>query len=354
MVMYYINAEPGRNRVVGYIDLDISLLRGISSEPKYEMNVFFNLTGSVDVMRSSNGGHEVIGTSHDLALLNVTCELTFETNGSIQQQIMQLRPTQDARLYLNGNTVFCAQINPNDAEHLNTWRKGNTVLIRWRIFGHVAIIDSDRLKQFPVFWLDVSNHNDNRNALPSLDTNAFTSKIINPLKLSNTFIEEFPIEIPETIRKATGLPPGISGLRNDLYSLIEHLSSAVEVLRNAKTGYDYRHVMDEVKSALDSLRNYKNKSDLGKELLVETSIIGNIDPSGGDFAAAEVIVNFSNILDNTYWIASKPAHTKLQKKPQKRFSMDPDRADALLVLTIALASSKYLLQRIEHYITTVL
>jgi hypothetical protein len=120
MVMYYINAEPRGNRVVKYFDLNISSLRGIiSSEPKYDLNVLFNLTGSVDVMRSSNIGHKAIGTSHDLALLNVTCELTFETNSSTQQQIMQLRPTQDARLYVNCNTMFSAQINPKDAEHLN-------------------------------------------------------------------------------------------------------------------------------------------------------------------------------------------------------------------------------------------
>jgi hypothetical protein len=67
MVMYYINAEPRGNRVVKYFDLNISSLRGIiSSEPKFDLNVLFNLTGSVDVMRSSNIGHEAIGTSHDL------------------------------------------------------------------------------------------------------------------------------------------------------------------------------------------------------------------------------------------------------------------------------------------------
>ena len=261
---------------------------------------------------------------------------------------MQLRPTQDARLYVNGNTMFSAQINPKDAEHLNTWRKGNTVLIRWGIFGHVAIIDSD---QFPISWLDISNHNDNRNVLPSLDSNAFISKILKPLKLSNTLIEEFPLEIPDIIRKATGLPSGIAGLQNDLYSLVEHLSNAVEVLRNTKIGYDYRHIMDEVKSSLDSIRNYNNKKDLGKELLVETGIIVNINPPAGDLASEDVMDKFFRIMDNAYWIASKPAHTKL-KGSSLRFGMNPDRTDAILVLTVALAYAKFLLQRIDHYMAT--
>ncbi|MFL6495389.1 MAG: hypothetical protein ACJ703_03070, partial [Nitrososphaera sp.] len=131
----------------------------------------------------------------------------------------------------------------------------------------------------------------------------------------------------------------------------EHLTRAVEVLRDAKTGFEYRHVMDEVKSALDAIRNYSNRKDLGRELLVDTGIIGNVDPQGGDNAAADVIDRFLKIMDNAYWIASKPAHTKL--KSGQRFSMDPDRTDAILILTVALATSKFLLERIEHYINTV-
>jgi hypothetical protein len=351
MVMYSINAEPNRNRVIRYFDLDVSSLRGISSQPIYELNVYFNLTGSVDAMRSDTSGYNTFGTSQDLALLNVTCELFFETEDNSQQQLIRMKPTQDARLYVNGNTIFSTQINPTDAEYLNTWRKGNTILISWRIFGHVAIIDSSQLQQFPIFWLDVSNKNDNRNVLPSLDSNAFESKILKPLKLSNTFVEEFPLEIPDVVKNATGLPSGIAGLQSDLYPLVDHLNSAVDVLRDAKAGYDYRHVMVEVKSSLDSIRNYHNKKDLGKELLVETSIIGNVDPLAGDLASEDVIDRFLKIMDNVYWIASKPAHTKLKGK-SSRFSMNPDRTDAVFVLTVALASSKFLLQRIEHYIAT--
>jgi hypothetical protein len=179
--------------------------------------------------------------------------------------------------------------------------------------------------------------------LTSLDSNAFISKILKPLKLSNTLIEEFPLEIPDIIRKATGLPSGIAGLQNDLYSLVEHLSNAVEVLRNTKIGYDYRHIMDEVKSSLDSIRNYNNKKDLGKELLVETGIIVNINPPAGDLASEDVMDKFFRIMDNAYWIASKPAHTKL-KGSSLRFGMNPDRTDAILVLTVALASAEFPLQ----------
>ncbi len=34
--------------------------------------------------------------------------------------------------------------------------------------------------------------------------------------------------------------------------------------------------------------------------------------------------------------------------------MNPDRTDAAFILTTGLAASKFLLERIEHYITTIL
>ena len=140
---------------------------------------------------------------------------------------------------------------------------------------------------------------------------------------------------------------------NDLYTLVEHLNIAVDDLRNARSGPDYRHVMDEVKSSLDTIRRYQNKKDLGRELLVETSIICNIDPAAGDNAAENVITRLLNILEEVYQIASNPAHTTLRGKIPSRFSMNPDRTDAIFVLTTALAASKFLIERIETYIKTV-
>lgn len=85
------------------------------------------------------------------------------------------------------------------------------------------------------------------------------------------------LEIPAKIKNTSGLPKAISSLMTDFLILAEHLNNAVQILRNAKSGLEYRYVMDEVKSALEPIYQYKNKKDLGKELLVETSIIGNID-----------------------------------------------------------------------------
>jgi hypothetical protein len=347
MAKYYVNFEPSQERVIRYEDLSVCTYHGIAPQVKHELYVAFRLTKSVEIREASSG--RVLAKSQQLALLNAVCELTFEADG--EQKRIEMRPTNDSRLYVGGNSLFSCPIDAKDGEFLNSWRKGRTVLIKWKIRGHAAVIDS---ADFPtVVWVDYGNWIDSRNALPSLDSDAFAAKIMKKLNLSNTLIEQFPLEIPAKISNASGLPVGISSLMIDVRLLAEHLNNAVQILRNAKSSLDYRHVMDEVKSALEPISKYKNRQDLGKELLVETSIIGNLDANAGDTAAKEVICNFMRIMENAYWIASKPAHAKLQKSGD-RFSMHPDRSEALLVLVVGLAAFRFLLERIGCYVETVL
>jgi len=66
-----------------------------------------------------------------------------------------------------------------------------------------------------------------------------------------------------------------------------------------------------------------------------------IDTNAGDIASEEVICG---IIDNAYWITGKPAHTKLKKSGGK-FSMCPDRSEALPVLVVGLAAFRFLLRK---------
>ena len=130
------------------------------------------------------------------------------------------------------------------------------------------------------------------------------------------------------------------------------LKSAISVSRNPRSATDYRQVMDQVKTSLDSIRSYLplHKEDLGREIFIDTGTIVNIDKPGGDKAAEDIIEKIGNILENVYQLASKPAHTKTKPKSgqsQLRFSMHPDSNDSEFVLILALESAKYLIQKIE-------
>jgi hypothetical protein len=50
MAKYFLNSEPNQRRIK-YFDLDVSTTRGITPEPKYQLDVCFNLTGSVEIVK---------------------------------------------------------------------------------------------------------------------------------------------------------------------------------------------------------------------------------------------------------------------------------------------------------------
>jgi hypothetical protein len=152
MVSYFIDSEPNSMRVIQYDDLNVYPLETeLSAEPKYQLYVYFRLTGFVEI-KSDASGYPVIRNSHDLALLNVTCELTFQIENTTQQKRIILTPTDNARLHISGRSVFTATIDPRDGEYLNAWRKGRTLLMKWKITGYVVAIDSDQY--FPILWMD--------------------------------------------------------------------------------------------------------------------------------------------------------------------------------------------------------
>lgn len=78
---------------------------------------------------------------------------------------------------------------------------------------------------------------------------------------------------------------------------------------------------------------------------------GTSNSDKAEKAAEDVIEKFWNILENVYQISSKPAHTKPKPgQPQLSFNISPESSDAEFVLTLGLASAKYMLDKIEAYI----
>jgi hypothetical protein len=199
---------------------------------------------STSIFEQPNGKPETIGRTSDLVLLEVTCEITFMLQESQRSKTILLRPFDDSRLYISGNTFFHCPIHSQDIEQLNSWRNGETILLKWNLRGFAAVADSNPPN--PIVWLYGSNMTQSLNLLPSMDSNRFYSKIMVPVGFSHTFFEDFSLEIPQSIRTAAPLPTGISGLMHDLQGLVEHLRSAVETLRESKKIEDFRHVMDEV------------------------------------------------------------------------------------------------------------
>jgi hypothetical protein len=118
--------------------------------------------------------------------------------------------------------------------------------------------------------------------------------------------------------------------------------------------------MDNVKQSLDKIRKYhKNESSLksfGDILLIKLGTLYGMDNENGEKTAAlEYMKDFFGILENLYQISSKARHTMTRgdkntgEKP-KRFGMNPDRDEAVLVTELGLSAAKYLISKLDLYI----
>jgi hypothetical protein len=108
MAKYYVNFEPNEERVIRYEDLRVTTYQGIASQTKHQLDAIFTLTKPLEIREAGN----VLAESEELALLNAVCELTFEVDG--QQKHVEMRPTNDSRLYVGGNSLFSCPINAKD------------------------------------------------------------------------------------------------------------------------------------------------------------------------------------------------------------------------------------------------
>lgn len=295
----------------------------------------------------------VITEAGALIIIDATCRLLLETTDNRHIITLNLYMQDDRRMYSYGYYFFSTYINPNDAEKLTHIINGETVRIGWRINGYAYAINPDRT--FPIMPFDVSNSRDDKNRWPQISPDEFTGKIMNRLGLTEEFVIGFPLIVPTSLTSHSNLPPGINAVLTDLGTLVSNLNNAVNVLRNPRSTNDYRQVMDQVKTSVESLRSYannlSNKKNLAKEIFLDTGVLTDIDPSGATQAAEEVIERFCGILEHVYQIASKPAHTKPRKgQPQKKFRYIPESSDAEYVLTLGLGSAKYIMTKIQAYI----
>ena len=346
----WIDFGVGNQRVLDFDGYEIVKTNDLPSRPAFQLGIRFKMNGNVAI--KSNGN--TLAESGTLIVIDAKCKLTLKSTSGRHIMDINLYNQDNRRMYINGYYFFSTFITQNDVESLTHILDGETMIVFWNVAG-----DASAIKQgtyFPIMPFDVSNSLDSENKWPKISYSEFSSNILHRIGLAEKYISEFPLQLPSSIATSGSLPSGICGLLTDLRTLVNSLKSAINTLRNPRSTTDYRQVMDQVKTSVDSIRSYLpgHKQDLGREIFIDTGIIVNIDTPGGDRAAEDIIERIGNILENVYQIASKPAHTKTRPKSgqaQLRFSMNPDSSDSEFVLTLALASAKYLIQKIEVVIS---
>ena len=202
-----------------------------------------------------------------------------------------------------------------------------------RIDGFASIFNP----QYPIMPFAVTNLTEDKNRWPQITLDQFSNNVMRRLGLSEEFIIDFPLKLPPSLLTHPNLPSGIKGILTDLNTLVSSLNNAVNILRNSRTTNDYRQVMDQVKTSVETIYSYvkntSNKKNLAKEIFIDVGVITDIDPTGAEIPAEDVIEKFGNILECIYQISSKPAHTKPKpSQPQLKFKFSPESSDAEFVL----------------------
>jgi hypothetical protein len=162
--------------------------------------------------------------------------------------------------------------------------------------------------------------------------------------LDDKFISEHSISIPENLGHKNS--QFLKQILSDLTTMTINLNNAKDRIRKSSNASDYKAVMGDVKSALDSIKNFLVTTVNAKEFLVDSRTFMDRDSGGGEKAALEVIGRIRSIMEHIYEISSKPAHTGLKKKGL-RFEMSPDREDALFVFESSLCLLEYFMEKFK-------
>jgi hypothetical protein len=344
---YWLEFGEGTKRVLDFAGFEIAGNSDLPSQPRFRLFVRFKLHDKITIKYQGSRFDEC----DSVIVVDAQCNLTLHTSNQVITRI-RLPTQEDRRMYTNGPYFFSTFIHPSDAEKLMSITQGKTILVEWRINGYASAL----VPEFtPIMRFEVSNSLDDTDKWPQIGHQDFINNIANRLGLDNSYLTEFPLQIPSALLSSTHMPNGVSGLLPDLNTLFTNMQNAVDSIRHARSNNDYRQVMDSVKTSVDTLRIYLkdpvHKKDLAKELFVDPGVVTNIDATGGDKAAEDLIEKFENILENLYQIASKPAHpmSRPNKGKPLRFRFNPDLSDAEFALQIGLSSAKYLISKCRTY-----
>lgn len=95
--------------------------------------------------------------------------------------------------------------------------------------------------------------------------------------------------------------------------MVMNLNNAKDRIRKASNASDYKAVMGDVKSSLDSIKNLPVTPINAKQFFIDSRTFTDRDLGGGQKAALEVIARIKSVMEHIYEISSKPAHTELKK-----------------------------------------
>ena len=320
-----------------FIDLNKQILFD-RFKPYYDESsneLFLELRFSVNQkMQIRNKGSYL--KTDSITIINLVCVLSLHSTKNIARKEIYMYPDpRYMQINLGSNISLLSKTDHYQIERLLKWRNGGDVHIGCRFYGHGLTTVNNKLLLVAL----TSGTSDLTNVCIGEDE---WESIVDKSGLNNKYIVEYDTSIPENFRNKGN--QFVNQVITDLEAMSFYLNNAKDRIRKARNISDYKSIMGDVKSSLDSIKDISIRSTTGRDFLVLSGTVSDLDPGTGDKAPNDIIGRIKSIIEQIYKISSKPAHTTLEKTKQ-RFTLMPDREDALFVLESSLCILKYLIDK---------
>jgi hypothetical protein len=189
-----------------------------------------------------------------ISIVNLICTLKLKSsNNEEKKEIVMKLPTKQDPIQLNislgSNLTFYKEIKPLELESLFEWRRGGDIALTW-IFRGNGLADINGKTRL----LELSYDPDSSFVSPNISQNKWDLMLNRCGGLKDKFISEHSISIPENLGHKNS--QFLNQILADLTTMMINLNNAKDRIRKASNASDYKAVMGDVKSALDSLKNF--------------------------------------------------------------------------------------------------
>ena len=302
---------------------------------KIYFNLLFDVGKSIEI---ENRNGKPIKTNN-IFIVNLVCIISLESsNNNIKREFVFHRDFKQTYLTFGSNILFNYELTEFRLEELINWRNGGNVTIKWNFYGNGLTEENNK-----ILLINFTNSFESGFIFPQMTQNEWNS-IIKQANLDKKFIREYSLSLPSSFNNKNN--PFLKQIFLDLNTMAIKLNEAKDRLRKSNDTSDYKAVMGDVKSSLDSIKNFTISQTNAEQFLVKTNTFADTDLNGGLMAATEVLGRIKNIMEHTYKISSKPVHTTLEKSNIK-FTMNPSSEDALFVFELSLSMLNYFIEKFK-------
>jgi hypothetical protein len=233
------------NRSITYFDLD--------SEYDQVKNIFY-VSIQFEVKQRLKMESDVIRpiAAERIAIINLTCVLVLTSSNNIEKREIVMRLPSDfdpiqTHISLGTNLNFYKQIDQAELENLMDWRKDGDVSLGWSFHGDGLIDMTDHAVPTQL------SYDQNLSFTPPHINQNKWDAILKKCRLDDKYLFEHSLTIPDSLHQKKNR--FLNQMLNDVTTMSSNLNNAKDRMRKANSPSDYKAVIGDVKTSLDSIKN---------------------------------------------------------------------------------------------------